>query len=377
MERRQAVRLSRNAAGGFDVDKGACVEASSPRGVPGFAPEVPARVPHAENEIAMSRTVGCAKLGFAALLILAAAGAAHAQTYPTHLIRIIVPFAAGGLNDTAARLIQPYLEKGLGQTVIVENRPAASGIVGTEIVAKAAPDGHTLLMVASSYTVLPATTSDLPYDSERDLAPIAMMGKNPLLFVVNAKVPAKTLGEFVALAKASPGKLNYATPGAATQTRFVTELWSGRAGIKMQHIPYRGGAPAVQSVIAGQTEFTALSPLVSLPHIEAGSVRALAVGSLARYPQLPNVPTVAESGFPDFEAIQWVGLLATAGTPKGVVDRLNAEVNKALKEPDLIAKLAQEGMLPAGGTSAEFASLIATEIKNWKETARAASIKPE
>jgi tripartite-type tricarboxylate transporter receptor subunit TctC len=338
---------------------------------------VPAGVSHAGNEIAMSRTVDCAKLGLALLSILAAAGAAHAQTYPTHLVRIIVPFAAGGLNDTAARIIQPYLEKGLGQTVIVENRPAASGIVGTEIVAKAAPDGHTLLMVASSYTVLPATTSDLPYDSERDLAPIAMMGKNPLLFVVNAKVPAKTLGEFIALAKASPGKLNYATPGAATQTRFVTELWSARAGIKMQHIPYRGGAPAVQSVIAGQTEFTALSPLVSLPHIEAGSVRALAVGSLARYPQLPNVPTVAESGFPDFEAIQWVGLLTTAGTPKGVVERLNAEVNKALKEPDLIAKLAQEGMLPAGGTSAEFASLIATEIKNWKETARAASIKPE
>jgi len=325
----------------------------------------------------MFRSVGRAKPGFAALWFLLAAGAAHAQTYPTHVVRIIVPFAAGGLNDTAARLVQPYLEKALGQSVIVENRPAASGIVGAELVAKAAPDGHTLLMVASSYTVLPATTSSLPYDSERDLAPIAVLGKNPLLFVVNAKVPAKTLGEFVALAKASPGKLNYATPGAATQTRFVTELWSGRAGIRMQHIPYRGGAPAVQSVIAGQTEFTALSPLVSLPHIEAGSVRALAVGSLARYTQLPNVPTVAESGFPDFEAIQWVGLLTTAGTPKGVVDRLNAEVNKALKEPDLIAKLAQEGMLPAGGTSAEFAGLIATEIKNWKETARAANIQPE
>ena len=151
----------------------------------------------------------------------------------------------------------------------------------------------------------------------------------------------------------------------------MTELWSARAGIKLQHIPYRGGAPAVQSVVAGQTEFTALSPLVSLPQIAAGNLRALAVGSLTRYPQLPDVPTVAESGFPDFEAIQWVGLLTTAGTPKDVVERLNTEVNKALKDPDLIAKLAQEGMLPAGGTSAEFRSLIATEIKNWKETARA------
>ena len=325
----------------------------------------------------MFRSADCAKVGLAALWIMLAAGAAHAQSYPTHLVRIIVPFAAGGLNDTAARLIQPYLEKALGQTVVVENRPAASGIVGAEFVAKAAPDGHTLLMVASSYTVLPATAADLPYDSERDLTPIVLMGKNPLLFVVNAKVPARTLGEFVALAKASPGKLNYATPGAATQTRFVTELWSARAGIKLQHIPYRGGAPAVQSVVAGQTEFTVLSPLVSLPQIAAGNLRALAVGSLARYPQLPDVPTVAESGFPDFEAIQWVGLLTTARTPKDVVDRLNTEVNKALKDPDLIGKLAQEGMLPGGGTSAEFRSVIATEIKNWKETARAADIKPE
>jgi len=325
----------------------------------------------------MFRSADCAKVGLAALWIMLAAGAAHAQSYPTHLVRIIVPFAAGGLNDTAARLIQPYLEKALGQTVVVENRPAASGIVGAEFVARAAPDGHTLLMVASSYTVLPATAADLPYDSERDLAPIVLLGKNPLLFVVNAKVPARTLGEFVALAKASPGKLNYATPGAATQTRFVTELWSGRAGIKLQHIPYRGGAPAVQSVVAGQTEFTVLSPLVSLPQIAAGNLRALAVGSLARYPQLPDVPTVAESGFPGFEAIQWVGLLTTAGTPKDVVERLNTEVNKALKDPDLIGKLAQEGMLPGGGTSAEFRSVIATDIKNWKETARAANIKAE
>ena len=325
----------------------------------------------------MSRSRNCARLGLAALWIWSAAGAALAQSYPSHVVRIIVPFAAGGLNDTAARLIQPHLEKALGQSVIVENRPAASGIVGTELVARAAPDGHTLLMVASSFTVLPASTANLPYDSERDLTPIAMVGKNPLLFIVNARVPAKTLGEFIALAKASPGKLNYATPGAATQTRFVTELWSGRAGIRLQHIPYRGGAPAVQALIAGQTEFSVLSPLVSLPHIEAGNLRALAVGSLTRYPQLPDVPTVAESGFPDFEAIQWVGLLTTAGTPKEVVDRLNAEVNKALKDPDLIAKLAHEGMLPAGGTPAEFRSTIATEIKNWKETGRAADIKPE
>jgi tripartite-type tricarboxylate transporter receptor subunit TctC len=305
------------------------------------------------------------------------AGTAGAQSYPSHVVRIIVPFAAGGLNDTAARLIQPYLEKALGQTVVVENRAGATGIVGAELVARAAPDGHTLLMVASSYTVLPATTATMPYDSERDLTPIALMAKNPLIFIVNAGVKAKTLGEFIALAKVNAGKFNYATPGAASQTRFVVELWSGRAGIKMQHIPYRGGAPAIESLIAGQTEFSALSSLLTLPQIQAGNLRALAVGSLTRYPQLPDVPTVAESGFPDFEAVQWVGLLTTAGTPKDVVERLNAEVNKAIRNPELIAKLAQEGMLPGGGTAAEFRGAIATEIKSWKETARAANIQPE
>ena len=335
------------------------------------------------NEMAMlptvfrtsSSTFARGRLAFA--LFFALCGLALAQGYPTHVVRIIVPFAAGGLNDTAARFIQPYLEKALGQSVIVENRAGASGIVGSEATARAAPDGHTLLMVASSYSVLPASTASLPYDSERDLAPIAEVGRNPLLFVVNSKVPARTLGEFVALAKASPGKINYATPGAATQTRFVTELWSRLAGIQLQHIPYRGGAPAVQAVVAGQTEFTVLSPLVSLPQIQAGNLRALAVGSLTRYAQLPDVPTVAESGFPGFEAIQWVGLLTTAGTPKPVIERLNAEVNKALKDPELIAKLAQEGMLPGGGSAADFGGLIAADIKNWKETGRAADIKPE
>src|SRR6185369_6255995 len=269
---------------------------------------------------------------------------APAQTYPTGLIRIVVPFAAGGINDVAARLIQPYLEHALGQTVIVDNRPAASGIVGTDAVAKAAPDGHTLLMVASSFTVLPATSAKLPYDSERDLVTVAVVGKNPLLFVVNPAVRAYTLGEFVALAKSKPGKLNYATPGAASQTHLVAELFSQRAGVTMQQIPYRGGAPAIQAVVAGDADFTVLSPLVSLPQIQSGRLRALAVGGLTRHPQMPDVPTLAEAGFPDFEAIQWVGLLTTATTPDETIDRLNSEVNRALQNPELVDKLAQQGM---------------------------------
>lgn len=313
----------------------------------------------------------------AAGMFVATVAVAGPQTYPSKTIRIIVPFPPGGLNDTAARLLQPHLEKALGQAVIVDNRPAASGQIGTDAVAKATPDGHTLLMVASSYTVTPATHAKLPFDALHDFAPIAMVGKNPLLFVVNAKVPAKTLPEFIALARKEPGKLNYSSPGAASQTHLVTELLSGKAGIKLQHVPYRGGAPAMMAVVQGDAQFTVISPLASLPHLQAGTVRAIAAGSLTRDKQFTDVPTVAESGFPGFEAIQWVGLLTTAGTPKDVVARLNAEVNRALRDPDMVAKLGLQGVAPAGGTAEEFQNVIATEIRNWTEVARAANIKAD
>jgi tripartite-type tricarboxylate transporter receptor subunit TctC len=327
---------------------------------------------HASRSCRLFAGVIAVLAGFAAVV-----SSAHAQSYPTHPIRLIVPFAAGGLNDVVARLIAPYLEKSLGQPVIVDNRPAASGIVGTDATAKAQPDGYTLLMVASSFSVLPATHAKLPYNPERDLAPIIMVAKNSLLFLVNPKVAAKSLGEFVALVKAEPGKLNYASPGAATQTHLVVELFSRKAGIKLQHIPYRGGNPAMQAMVAGDTQFTAISTLLSLPQIQAGALRAIANGNLTREPQLPDLPTVAEQGYPGFEAIQWIGLLTTAGTPAGIIERLNAEVGRALRDPDLIAKFAQQGLVPAGGTSADFARTISADIKTWTETARAANIKAE
>jgi tripartite-type tricarboxylate transporter receptor subunit TctC len=316
-------------------------------------------------------------LALATALVIVLAPAAHAQSWPTQPVRIIVPFAPGGLNDVVARLVAPHLEKSLGQPVIVDNRPGASGIVGTSATAKAAPDGHTLLMVASSYTILPATQAKLPYDPERDLAPVGMVAKNSLLFLVNQKIAARTLPDFVALAKASPGKLNYASPGAATQTHLVIELFSRLAGIQLQHIPYRGGAPAIQAMLADDTQFTVISTLLSLPQIQAGSLRAIATGGLVREAQLPDVPTVAEQGFAGFEAVQWVGLLATAGTPEAVLTRLNAELNRALKDPDLIAKLAAQGQSPGGGSAADFARLIGSEIRSWTDVARAANIKPE
>jgi tripartite-type tricarboxylate transporter receptor subunit TctC len=320
----------------------------------------------------------CRRLGvLAALLIALAPITAPAQDYPNRPIRLIVPFAAGGLNDVVARLVGPYLERALGQPVVIDNRPAAGGMVGTDAVAKAPPDGYSLLMVASSFAIIPATRAQMPYDAERDLAPIILVAKNALLFLVNPKVPATSLAEFVALARAEPGKFNYASPGAATQTSLVIELFSRKAGIKLQHIPYRGGAPAMTAMVAGETQFTAISTLLSLPQIQTGALRAIANGNLTREPQLPDLPTVAEQGYPGFEAIQWIGLLTTAGTPPAIVERINAEVNRALRDPDLIAKFAQQGITPAGGTAAEFARTIATDLRNWTDTARAANIKVE
>jgi tripartite-type tricarboxylate transporter receptor subunit TctC len=281
-----------------------------------------------------------APLAGLALLMLAGPADGWADTYPSRPIRMVVPTQAGAAQDIMARLLQPYLERSLGQPIIVENRSGASTMIGTDAVAKAAPDGYTLLIVPTTFTVNAALNTKLTFDLERDFEPITVLVKNPLLFAVNAKVPARTLAEFVALAKAQPGKLNYGTSGASTQAHLLLEMWSARAGIKMQHIPYRGGAPAALAVAAGETQLVLLSPLGILPQIDAGLVRPLATGGLARDPKFPDLPTAAESGFPGFEAVQWLGLLTTAGTPNEIVAKLNNEVNRALREPDVVAKLA-------------------------------------
>jgi len=309
--------------------------------------------------------------------VLVAASGAAAQNYPSHTIRLIVPFPAGGSNDVMARLIAPHLEQSLGQTVIVDNRPAAAGQVGTEAVAKAPPDGHTLLLVASSFTVQPAFNPKLPYNTEKDFAPISLVNTNAMVFFANPTVPANTLAEFVELARKEPGKFNYASPGVGSQTQLTIELLSRRAGIRLVHIPYRGGAPATMAMLANETQFTMLAPNVIFPHIESGAIRAIASGDVSRHPRLPNVPTTAELGFPYLRAIQWVGVLTTAGTPKPVVDRLSAELNRIVRLPDVVAALEKQGVSPAGSTPEEFQKLIATEIGQWTEVVREANIKTE
>ena len=253
-----------------------------------------------------SMRIAAALAGFLAAII-AVPQAARADDYPSRAIRIIVPFPPGGLNDNVARIVQPYLSQKLGQPVVVENKSGASGIIGTDAVAKAAPDGYTLAVVASS------------------------------------KVQAKTLKDFVALAKTQPGKLTYATPGTDSQSHFVTELFDSRAGIKMVQVPYRGGAPSILSLISGETDFGVLSTQLSGPQIKAGKLVALASGGDARSPHFPDVPTLAESGYANFEALQWVGMLAPAKTPKDVISKLNGALRDILAMPEVKARFDAQG----------------------------------
>jgi tripartite-type tricarboxylate transporter receptor subunit TctC len=300
---------------------------------------------------------------------------AAADNYPSRPIRLIVPTQPGAAQDVIARLLQPYLEKSLGQPIVVDNRSGASTMIGTDAAAKATPDGYTLVIVPTTFTVNAALNAKMPFDPERDLEPITLLVTNPLLFAVNAKVPARTLAEFVAMAKAEPAKFNYGTSGASTQAHLLIEMWNARAGIKMQHIPYRGGAPAALAVATGEVQLVLLSPLGIWPQLQAGTVRALATGGLSRDANLPDLPTAHESGFPGFEAVQWLGLLTAAGTPRDIVRKINEAAGRALRDPELIGKLAQQGTAASASTPEEFKALIAKEIRDWKDTAQRANLK--
>ena len=315
------------------------------------------------------------RCGIAAIsLAVLATVPVQADTFPSRPIRLIVPTQAGAAQDIIARLLQPYLERSLGQPVVVENRSGASTMIGTDAVAKAPPDGYTWLIVPTTFTVNAALNAKLSFDPERDFEPVTVLVKNPLLFAVNAKVPATSLKEFVERVKQDPGKFNYGSSGASTQAHLLLEMWTAQAGIKMQHIPYRGGAPAALAVATGEVQLVLLSPLGIWPQLQAGTARALATGGISRDAKLPDLPTAAEAGFPGFVAEQWLGLLTTAGTPKDIVTKINTEVNRALRDPDLIEKLALQGTTAAGGTPEEFRNLIVTEIRNCKDTAQRAGI---
>jgi tripartite-type tricarboxylate transporter receptor subunit TctC len=312
--------------------------------------------------------------GLLAAAVLTAAPAA-AETYPSKPVHIVVPFAPGGTVDTAARLLQPHLQQGLGQPVLVENRPGADGTVGSAVVAKSPPDGTMLLLVLESHAINAAINSKLPYDTEHDFAAITEIGTIPYVVLINDKVAAHSLKEFVELIRANPGKYNYASP--ASPTRLAAELFKSQNGLVLTHVAYRGGSPSVQSVVANETQVTFLPPFGAMPLIKAGQLHALAVAGPHRLAALPDVPTTAEAGFPGFLATTWVGAFAPAGTPAEIVERLHGEMAKALKDPDLVRRLGDLGMEITALPPAEFTRFISSEIAKWTKVARDNNITAE
>lgn len=293
-------------------------------------------------------------------------------------LRLVVPFTPGGSTDILARAIAPKLQQALGVNVLIDNRPGAGGSLGAAEVAKAEPDGNTLLMGhIGTLAVNPALYPRLPYDPLKSFAPVAWVARVPNVLVVNAAFPAKTFKDFIARAAANPGKLTYSSGGNGSAAHITFELLKLRTTIFMLHIPYRGTAPSVTDLIAGQVDATFTGAPAVLPHIRSGRLRALAVSSAQRIAALPDVPTVAESGHPNFEADQWYGVVAPAGTPAALVARLNAEINKALAMPDVAQQLATEGAVPTPATPAVFGQLIASELPRWADVVRAGNVKPE
>ncbi len=319
-----------------------------------------------------------ATLVFAALAAAITAATAHAQTpgYPTRAVRIVVPFAPGGATDIIARVVADRLTRNLGQPFVVENKPGASGMIGEELVARAAPDGYTLLMTGNGpHAINVSLFSKVPYDPVRDFEPISLTATLPLVLNVNASVEARNLREFVAWAKANPGKLNYASPGQGSPPHLTMELLKSLQDIDVAHVPYKGSAPALNDLLGGQVNIMFDNVLASYQHIKSGKIRALAVGSKTRLPQLPDVPTFAESGLPNFDAYTWTALVAPARTPRTIVDMLAAEVGKILATEDVRTALAAQGAMPQATTPDELRRFTDAEIAKWAGVIRKVGIK--
>ncbi|GEP56415.1 Bug family tripartite tricarboxylate transporter substrate binding protein [Reyranella soli] len=313
-----------------------------------------------------------------ALALSGASGAALAADYPTKPIKIVVPYAPGGGADSVARIVARKVSENTGYTIVIENKGGAGAILGTDQVAKAEPDGYTLLLGQSGpISINPAVYKSLPYDPVKDFAPITMTTAYPYILVVNAELPVKTLQELVALAKSKPDAMNYGSTGVGAANHLVAELFNSKAGIRMTHVPYRGTALAVGDLLGGQLTVVFGDPISVLPHIKSGKLRALAVTSLERSPVAPEVPTVAESGYPDFEALAWHGILAPAKTPPAVIKKLNEEIVKAIKDPAARELLENQAMQPVGNTPEEFAAFIQKDIAVWKGVAEAAKVTVE
>ena len=316
----------------------------------------------------------------AALAALAIAGAAWGQAphYPSRPVRVVVAAATGG-PDIVARVVAAKLQEQTGQPFVVENQPGANGIVGASTVAKAAPDGYTLLVYSSGFVINPYVHKSLPYDTEKDFIPVTNLVTNGgLIFAVNANLPVKTMKEFLAYAKQPGTQLSYSTPGVGNTWHLATEVFDNLVGIKMTHIPYKGGGPATAAAAAGEVQVVLASPPPLMPHYKSGRVRALAFSGDKRHPSFPEIPTMAEAGVPGYHHDGgWFGMFVPAGTPTEIVEKLAAEVRKAEQDPGVHDRIAQLGAFPAAGTPAEFKKFIQAELKNYGEQAKLAHIVPE
>jgi tripartite-type tricarboxylate transporter receptor subunit TctC len=290
---------------------------------------------------------------------------AAAQAYPTHPVHLVVPYAAGGGVDLVARLVAEQISGPLGQPVIVDNKPGAGSNVGANYVAKAAADGYTLLMASPASAINVTLYKNMPFDTVRDLVPVVLVGEVPSVLIVNPDVKAATLAQFVALAKSEPGKLTYGSGGVGASEHLAGALFASQAGIEMQHVPYRGGSGAINDLIGGQISAIIINQLAALPFIKSGKVRALAVAGRERSPELPDVPTFVEAGYPNFQIAVWWGVMAPAATPAAIVDRLNREVNSALARPVVQERLKAMGARPIGGSATQFHAFVDDEIKRW------------
>ena len=314
----------------------------------------------------------------AAVALMIAAFAAHAQNYPVKPVRLVVPFAPGGSSEIIARSVAQKLSENTGQQFVVENRPGGAGNIAMQEVARAEPDGYTLMLGhVGTLAMNPAMFAKLPYDPNRDFAPVSLIAIVPNIFVVNANLPVKNLKDFIALAQAQPGSINYGSAGNGSAGHLAFEYLKMVTKIELVHVPYKGTGPMLTDLLGGQTQATSAGTPPLLPHIRSGKLRAFAVGTPQRVSSLPDVPTVAEQGYPGFETSQWYGIIVPLRTPDAIVKKLSAEIAKAVKSPEVLARFHDDGTLAVGNTPAEFAEFIRKEQARWGEVVRKSGVKAE